>query len=74
MLNLNSEARRILKKSWLWLVIIIASASVWLLGFFWAAQTPLTYTFRIWIGEEGGFDKTLTELIKEECFNAGMKK
>ena len=74
MLSFNSEARRILKKSWLWLVIIIASASVWLLGFFWAAQTPLTYTFRIWIGEESGFDKTLTELIKEECFNAGMKK
>lgn len=74
MLKLSREACRILKKPWLWIAIIVISAAVWLLGFYWASQTPLTYTFRIWIGEEGGFTTELTRQIEEECYSAGMKK
>lgn len=74
MVKISSDMRRLLKKPWLWIAILFASAAVWVLGFYWASQTPLTYTFRIWIGEESGFTPELTEQIQNECYGAGMKK
>lgn len=74
MLKLSSEARRMLKKPWIWITVIVACAAVWILGFYWASQIPLKYTFRVWVGEAGGFTAELTGQIKEECYSAGMKK
>ncbi len=74
MLKLSSDVRRLIKKPWIWVAVIFASAAVWLLGFYWASQTPLTYTFRVWVGEAGGFTEELTAQIREECYSAGMKK
>lgn len=74
MIKISSDMRSLLKKPWLWIAIIACAAAVWLLGFYWASQTPLNYTFRVWVGEQGGFTPELTRQIEEECYGAGMKK
>ncbi len=70
----KSEIIRLLKKPALWTAIIICSASVWLIGFFWASQTPLKYTFRVWVGFGGGLEEGLGDEIADICGKYGMKK
>lgn len=70
----KAEVIRLLKKPALWIAIVVCSAAVWLLAFFWASQTPLKYTFRVWIGSEEGIDKALGEEIAAICEENGMRK
>ena len=74
MINIAPEVKRLLKKPIIWTLIIIASAGVWLLGFYWASQTPFTYTLRVWIGGEGVFNDELSNEIEQICLEGGMKK
>ena len=75
MIKMNSDVRRLLQKSWLWLIIVVASASAWLLAFYWASQTPSKLSFEIWVGSaEKIVDDGLRTQLNSICIDGGMKE
>ena len=74
MYKLTPEMKRLLKKPWLWVTAIIISASVWVLGFYWASRTPTEYTLNVWVGAPVNLDDKLQSRITEVGKSYGMKE
>ena len=75
MIKLNSDVRKILQKSWLWLIIIVASVGIWLLAFYWASQPSSKVSFEVWVGAEDKLvDDSLSAQLETICTDYGMKR
>ena len=67
--------RKLLKKAWLWLIIIVVSASVWLIAFYWASQPSSADSFEVWVGAaEDIVGDELSAQLNQICSGYGIKK
>lgn len=74
MLKLNEEKRAFLKKAWIWVLIIVASVSVWTIVFYWASQPLSSETLVVWVGAEANLNNELKEKIQDVALKNGMKE
>lgn len=74
MIKIDADMRRKLKKPWLWVVIVLASAAVWIIGFYWASRTPSKLVFEIWVGAEFTLSDDLQDSVGQICRDNGMRE
>lgn len=74
MVKMTAEIKRKLKKPWLWALIVVMSAAVWGLGFYWASRVPARYSFFMWVGAPLNINDELSDDIEKICRDSGMKK
>ncbi len=74
MAKLNAEIKRILAKPWLWAAIVLASAAVWIIAFYWAAQPPAKLVFELWVGAEFTLSDHLSGEVESICDDYGMRE
>lgn len=72
---IDPEMRKKLGKAWLWLAVILVSAGIWILAFYWVSQTPSELSFEIWVGADSYIiDGDLRQSLEDICAEHGMKE
>lgn len=71
---MNSAVVKHLKNVKLWVLIVVASLSVWGLAFYWIAQPSKDEKLEIWVGAEFGLKSEVVSRVERVAVEHGIKK
>ena len=70
----KAEVLKLLKKSWIWVLIVLSSIAVWAFAFYWAGQTPADKKFTVWVGADYQIESSIKTQVTEVTKKYGMKE